>query len=170
LPIDGVASAKAVVSAPKKVNKSAVKPMRINDNVRLLVADDNQTNRLLIKSMLKDAGHCLEFAEDGLQVVAQYRAAPPDVVLMDVSMPNKDGLDATREIRLLEELQKLRHCPIVAVTANVSEQDRRKCFDAGMDAFLAKPLRKERLLETIETMLLTAKPVDTEVDAVALAL
>ncbi len=120
--------------------------------MRLLVAEDNRTNRLLIKSMLKNAGHAIEFAQDGVEAVERYVGNRPDFVLMDLSMPNKNGFDATREIRALEAKDSLRRCPIVAVTANVTEADRRKCFDAGMDAFLPKPLKKALLLETIGTV------------------
>ena len=124
-------------------------PASENGQMRLLVAEDNRTNRMLIKSMLKSAGHDIEFAEDGEQAVAQYIENRPDFVLMDLSMQNKNGLDAAREIRAFEEKDSLRRCPIVAVTANVTDEDRKKCFDAGMDAFLPKPVRKDRLLETI---------------------
>ncbi|PLS23546.1 PAS domain-containing hybrid sensor histidine kinase/response regulator [Neptunicoccus cionae] len=116
---------------------------------RLLVAEDNRTNRLLIKSMLKNAGHALEFAHDGVQAVRQYADNRYDCILMDISMPNKNGLDATRDIRAIETDRGLRRCPIVAVTANASGEDRRKCAAAGMDGFLAKPLSRKRLLETI---------------------
>jgi len=84
-----------------------------------------------------------------VQAVARYSENQPDFVLMDLSMPNKNGLDATRDIRALEMKDSLRRCPIVAVTANVTEDDRKKCFDAGMDAFLPKPLNKTALLDTI---------------------
>ncbi|GGA12941.1 hypothetical protein GCM10011498_11070 [Amylibacter cionae] len=116
---------------------------------RLLVAEDNNTNRLLIKTMLKNAGHELEFADDGVQAVEQYTRNRYDCILMDISMPNKNGLDATRDIRAIETDKGLRRCPIVAVTANTSGEDRRRCAAAGMDGFLAKPLTKQRLLETI---------------------
>jgi PAS domain S-box-containing protein len=119
------------------------------DQMRLLVAEDNRANRLLIKTMLKSAGHAIDFAEDGEQAVQQYIENRPDFVLMDLSMPNKNGFDATREIRAFEKKDSLRRCPIVAVTANVTDDDRRKCLAAGMDAFLPKPVKKAKLLETI---------------------
>ncbi|WP_069300218.1 response regulator [Neptunicoccus sediminis] len=130
---------------------------------RLLVAEDNSTNRLLIKTMLKNAGHALEFADDGVQAVERYSRNRYDCILMDISMPNKNGLDATRDIRAIESDKGLRRCPIVAVTANTSGEDRRRCAAAGMDGFLAKPLTKERLLDTIGHigMDATDKPVIT---------
>lgn len=126
-----------------------IKKSKAPEQMRLLVAEDNRANRMLIKTMLKSVGHTIDFAEDGVQAVERYTKNRPDFVLMDLSMPNKNGFDATREIRELERKDSLRRCPIVAVTANVTEDDRRKCFDAGMDAFLPKPVKKAKLLETI---------------------
>ncbi len=148
---EGLRLVDAVLSSEtnKLTQTDPIAPTSEKNQMRLLVAEDNRTNRLLIKSMLKSAGHKIEFAEDGEQAVAQYIENRPDFVLMDLSMPNKNGLDATREIRAFEEKDNLRRCPIVAVTANVTEEDQKKCFDAGMDAFLPKPVRKDRLLETI---------------------
>lgn len=127
-------------------------------HMRVLVAEDNGTNRLLIKTMLKGAGHELEFAQDGKQAVEQYALKPFDFVLMDISMPNKNGLEATREIRAFEAHKHLRRCPIIAVTANVSVEDQRLCFEAGMDEFIAKPLKKELLLQTIGNVLAASVP------------
>lgn len=127
-------------------------------HMRVLVAEDNGTNRLLIKTMLKGAGHALEFAEDGKQAVEQYALKPYDFVLMDISMPHKSGLEATREIRAIEADKDLRRCPIVAVTANVSVEDQRLCFEAGMDEFIAKPLKKDLLLQKIGNVLAASVP------------
>ena len=144
-----VSSEKPEPPLPVAPTEAAKKEEGQVSQMRLLVAEDNRANRMLIKTMLKSAGHAIEFAEDGVQAVACYIENRPDFVLMDLSMPNKNGFDATREIRALEEKDSLRRCPIVAVTANVTEDDRRKCFDAGMDAFLPKPVKKAKLLETI---------------------
>ncbi len=115
----------------------------------MLVAEDNRTNRMLIGRYFKDLPMHVEFAEDGVQAVKKYAEMKPDVVLMDVSMPNKDGLQATKEIRRLEKEQQIPACPILALTANAFECDRNNCFEAGMDAFLAKPVRKQSLIEAI---------------------
>lgn len=120
---------------------------------RALVAEDNRANRLLISRMLEQTGLDVEFAEDGEEAVSKFRAAAPDVVLMDVSMPGKDGIEATREIREIERREGRHRCPIVAVTANAGEADRRRCLDSGMDAFLPKPIRKARLVQTLQQVL-----------------
>lgn len=122
-------------------------------DLHLLVAEDNRTNRLLIEKMFKGSTQRITFANDGLEAVDKYVSARPDMVLMDLSMPNKDGLAATRDIRQTEAERQLPRCPIVAVTANASDADRQACFEAGMDAFLSKPLRKARLFETMGEVL-----------------
>ena len=77
------------------------------EQMRFLVAEDNRANRMLIKTMLKSADHAIFFAEDSVQAVARYMENRPDFVLMDLSMPNKNGFDATREIRALEQKDSL---------------------------------------------------------------
>ncbi len=110
---------------------------------RVLVAEDNKTNRFLIAQFLADAGIDVRFAENGQAAVDAFRADRPDVILMDVSMPVKDGLTATREIRALERGEP--PCPIIGLTANVFEEDRKNCFDAGMTGFLPKPIKRAEL-------------------------
>ena len=124
-----------------------------NPDITLLVAEDNRTNRMLISKMLKGSELQLEFAEDGAQAVEKYVKLRPDLVLMDVSMPLKDGLQAAREIRLYENAEKLSACPILALTANSFDSDRKSCFDAGMNAFLPKPVRKQMLIEALAAAL-----------------
>ena len=109
---------------------------------RVLVAEDNKVNRLLIRKYLRDLPLSLEFAHDGQQAVEMVRASCPDLVFMDMSMPGMNGLDATRHIRELGTQQPA----IVALTANAMDSDRAACLDAGMNDFLAKPVRRSDLL------------------------
>ncbi len=113
----------------------------------VLVAEDNKTNRFLIARFLADAGLDVRFAENGQAAVDAFVAARPDAILMDVSMPVKDGLTATREIRELERGSA--SCPVIGLTANVFEEDRRRCFDAGMTAFLPKPIKRAELIAAL---------------------
>ena len=99
--------------------------------------------------MLGPSGFTLEMADDGRLGLEAYTRLPPDLVLMDVSMPNMNGLDATRAIRAHESDAGLRRCPIIALTANAMMGDRENCLGAGMDDFLSKPVRKALLLEMI---------------------
>jgi CheY-like chemotaxis protein len=116
---------------------------------RVLLAEDNRTNRLLVRKYLADLGITLSEAHNGRQAVTLCQEEmAPDIILMDMSMPELDGLAATREIRALEIEQPV----IVALTANAFESDREACLAAGMDYFLQKPISKSVLLRTL-TML-----------------
>lgn len=119
-------------------------PARI-DQLRVLLAEDNKTNRILIQKYLKDTGIQLDVAENGRIAVDKATQAEFDVILMDMSMPVLDGLDATREIRAADIDQP----SIVALTANAFASDREACISAGMDAFLSKPIRKADLIAAL---------------------
>ncbi len=121
----------------------------------VLLADDNATNRLMVRSFLKDMPVALEEAVDGREAVEMCRHLQPDVVLMDMSMPELDGLQASRAIRALPIRQPM----IVAITANAFESDRQACRDAGMEGFLSKPLRKAVLLGCLADLSRGEKPL-----------
>ncbi|MGR3762147.1 PAS domain-containing protein [Roseobacteraceae bacterium NS-SX3] len=112
---------------------------------RVLLAEDNRTNRLLVQKFLAGIPLDLMEAENGRQAVGLCRAERPDIILMDMSMPELDGISATREIRALDIPQPA----IVALTANAFDSDREACLAAGMDRFLQKPINKIRLLQTL---------------------
>jgi PAS domain S-box-containing protein len=111
----------------------------------LLVAEDNRTNRLVFRRMLEGAGCRLLFAATGLEAVELHAARRPDLVLMDISMPEMDGFEATGRIRAEEREAGTGPVPIVALTANAMAGDRERCLDAGMDDYLAKPVRRADL-------------------------
>ncbi len=106
--------------------------------MRVLVAEDNMMNQALIREMLRMGGHYCDVVADGVEAVEMVKKLPYDLVLMDVQMPRLDGLDATRQIRALRS--KAREVQIVALTANVMPAQRQACLDAGMNAFLPKPV------------------------------
>lgn len=120
------------------------------NTTRILVAEDNKTNQLVLESMLKQTNTELCFANDGVEVVEMLTDFDPDMIFMDISMPNMDGLEATDVIRIFEEGHNLPRCPIVALTANAMRGDRERCLAAGMDDYLVKPLVKAKLLQMIE--------------------
>lgn len=126
-------------------NASPLRP-----GLRVMIAEDNRTNMMIVRKMLKDQVASLIEAENGAQALDLYRARAVDLVLMDVSMPVMDGLQATREIRNYEVTKGLRRCPIVALTANAFGEDRAACWAAGLDGFLVKPLARADLLAEIE--------------------
>lgn len=116
----------------------------------ILVAEDNQTNQLVLKNMIKGIDRKLHFARNGVEAVAMFKALKPELILMDISMPVMDGLQATAEIRAHEEAAELPHCPVIALTANAMSGDREKCIEAGMDDYLSKPVNKNKLLVVIK--------------------
>lgn len=118
--------------------------------LRVLLAEDNQVNQLVAKALLESLGCTVVVAADGHEAVSACRAGGYDLLLMDCQMPNLDGLEAAQQIRALERDGVLRkRVPIVALTANAFDSDRKACLAAGMDDFLAKPVRSEDLARMI---------------------
>jgi CheY-like chemotaxis protein len=136
------------LSADDDVQAAAAKGLSI------LVAEDNDINALLARALLTRLGHSPSLARTGAAAVESYLAAqsagaPYDVILMDVHMPDMDGIQATRHIRDAEAASGARRTPIVALTANAFSEDRETCLAAGMDGFLVKPLDRERLADVL---------------------
>ena len=119
-------------------------------HLNILVAEDNTTNQLIVKTMLKSSSVSLTFVSNGLEVVEKFSEISPDLVLMDMSMPKMDGVAATQAIRKLERERLTGHCSIVALTANAMSDDRDRCLAAGMDDFLTKPINKSALLNVLQ--------------------
>jgi len=128
---------------------AALKPAR--RPLRILVAEDNPVNRAVTVGMLEKRGHKLTLAQNGREAVRAYQRERPDLILMDVQMPELDGIGATQEIRAAEEGSG-HHTHIVAMTAHAMSGDSERCLLAGMDAYLSKPLNKELLLNTVASV------------------
>lgn len=118
-----------------------------NDIKHILVVDDMQVNRTLLVETLKKMGHSIDMAVNGKEAVALVESNNYDIIFMDCHMPEMDGYQATCEIRIREQGTE-NHLPIVAVTADAMKGNEQRCLDAGMDDFITKPLKKEKL-ETI---------------------
>jgi two-component system sensor histidine kinase/response regulator len=116
--------------------------------LRVLLAEDNPVNRRFVTVMLEKDGHVVEAVDNGRLAVDAVRSGTFDAVLMDVQMPEMDGIEATGIIRM-DERTNGRHLPIIALTAHASQRDRQGCLDSGMDAYLTKPLRSEALLNLL---------------------
>ncbi|MFT3713264.1 MAG: ATP-binding protein [Archangium sp.] len=116
---------------------------------RVLVAEDNPVNQRVVVGLLSKLGCEVEIASDGLKAVEAFSRGGIDLVFMDCQMPNVDGFEATRRIRSTQA----KHVPIVALTAGVMVEDRARCLNAGMDAFLVKPVRLEDLERTLAEQL-----------------
>ncbi|MDY0040526.1 MAG: PAS domain S-box protein [Desulforhabdus sp.] len=120
--------------------------------LRILLVEDSEDNRLLIKAFLKKTPHHVDSAENGAVALAMFQKNQYDIVLMDVEMPIMDGYTATRAIRSWEQEQSLRRSPIIALTAHAFKEDREKSISAGCDDHLTKPVEKKKLLSVIEQM------------------
>ena len=129
--------------APSRSAISQLEAARAVRGLRVLLAEDNAMNRRLVGEILGDAGVVLDYAEDGRKALAAVQVTTYDLVLMDMQMPEMDGLEATRAIRALPRFASL---PIIAMTANAFEEDRAACVAAGMNDFLAKPIDAEQVL------------------------
>ncbi len=134
-------------TAPKQVRKQL-------DTLRVLLAEDNAINKRLAIRLLEKAGHSVIAVGDGAAAVKAWQGDSFDVILMDVHMPEMDGIAATRQIRVAEKAETS-HTPIIAMTASAMKQDREACLAAGMDAYLSKPICAEELLATLREV--TAK-------------
>lgn len=122
-------------------------PLRL---MRVLAAEDNKTNQLVLRKMVKDLNIELRFANNGLEAVAAFSEFEPDMIFMDISMPKMDGKEATGEIRKLEQANGS-HVPIVALTAHAMDGDADGILAAGLDHYMTKPLRKAAIHERIAT-------------------
>jgi CheY-like chemotaxis protein len=119
--------------------------------LHVLVAEDSLINQKLAAALIGKLGHEAVVANNGKEALAAWESQPFDLILMDIQMPEMDGLQATRMIREREQQQGT-HVPIVAVTAHVLPEDREKCLLAGMDEYLGKPINVQELANVIETV------------------
>ena len=112
----------------------------------IAVVEDNADNRLLVQALLEDHYDLTEYAT-GIEALNGLRTSPPDLVLLDISLPEMDGMEVAREIRADENL---RHLPLVALTAHAMSGDRERFLQSGFDAYVAKPIVDEQeLLRTL---------------------
>jgi len=117
--------------------------------MRVLLAEDNLVNRRLATRLLEKQGHVVIAATNGIEAVAAVEREDIDIVLMDVQMPEMDGLEAIRVIRESEKVSG-RHVPIISITAHVMKGDRERCLEAGADDYVPKPLQRAELFAAIE--------------------
>lgn len=140
--------------APEALAEAAIEPgsaLARTGPLRILVVEDNNTNRLVVTRMLERLGHRVDAVANGLEAVEAVRSIPYALVLMDIMMPEMDGLAATRAIRLLDAGSA--RVPIIGLTASVLERDREACLAAGMNGFLPKPVSAGRLQKAISQVM-----------------
>jgi two-component system sensor histidine kinase/response regulator len=138
-----------VLGSSQEVSLGDVPEVVKGRRLRILLAEDNPVNQRVARTILEKAGHQVTVAHNGREALARTQAQRFDVILMDVQMPEMDGLEATRAIRGLETGREGR-VPIVGVTAHAMKGDRERCLGAGMDGYLPKPIRPAALFAAIE--------------------
>ena len=126
----------------------------------VLLAEDNPVNQELGREYLERQGCSVRIAGNGAEAVSLYREGAFDLVLMDVQMPEIDGIEATRRIRRLEASSGRKRVPIVAATAHAFQEDRESCLSAGMDDFLSKPFTRNELAPLLDRWLGATEPVE----------
>jgi CheY-like chemotaxis protein len=160
VPVDGSTTRRATDGQPDcdRLEASEAPTTAPGQGLSILVAEDNEINALLIRSLLTRLGHDVTVAANGEDALASWVAAqtadaPYDLVLMDVQMPKLDGIETTRKIREREADGHARRTAILALTANTLTDDRHACFDAGMDGFLVKPLDQDKLADALARLI-----------------
>ncbi len=142
----GDESSKDVLEPNRKPGTGGEEP-GVSRLLTILLAEDSAINQKLVIGLLKKHGHRIVLANDGREAYETFIAGRFDLVLMDVQMPEMDGFEATKAIRGAESESS--HTPIIAMTAHVMKGDRERCLEAGMDAYISKPIRAQELYELI---------------------
>lgn len=151
-------SCEEVERALEPKSESGLRAETDEASLSILVAEDNPLNQVMIRTVLEAVGHRVHLVETGLQALNAVSDANYDLVLMDISMPEMDGVQATRQIRQLEGTAS--QIPIIALTANAMKGDREKFISAGMSDYLSKPINVRELLLTIEQLRSRDRPAN----------
>ena len=141
--------ASQVVEAASSSVPLSLAAAKIHRRLRVLLAEDNAVNQKIAMRVLEKHGHQVTVAANGRQALAALDRAGFDVVLMDVQMPEMDGFECTAAIRGHERVTG-NHLPIIAMTAHAMPGDRERCIAAGMDSYIAKPIKAAELIELLE--------------------
>ncbi len=138
-------------SATKSPSKFLGNGNKNNDKIKILVAEDNVSNQIVIRELLQSLGHDdITIAPDGVDAYTQMVSTAFDIVFMDLKMPMMNGLDATVKYKEHLETTREKSTVIIAVTANLSENIKKRCFDAGMNGFIVKPINKHDLKNILD--------------------
>ncbi len=158
--LDAILLAMGSVALPSTTSPITNEAEGMTAIYQILLAEDNEINQQLALSILGKRGHQVEVVENGKEVLAALERKEFDVILMDVQMPEMDGLAATAAIRAQEQSTG-RHMPIIALTAHAMKGDKERCLAAGMDAYVSKPLRPKELIETLGRLLAPVPAVES---------
>ena len=149
---DAIVMALGVTAAEDEYHVEIREPHEKISSLHVLLAEDSLVNQKLAVGLLERHGHTVTVANHGREVLGAIESDTFDLILMDVQMPEMDGLEATEIIRARER-DSDDHVPIVAMTAHAMQGDRQRCLDAGMDEYIAKPIRARQLFQTIANVL-----------------
>ncbi len=149
---DAIVESLGLIHDPGLATSEISAPTSPTQPLRILLAEDSFTNQRLAVGLLSKWGHDVTVAKNGLEAIAAFDADSFDLVLMDVQMPEMDGFQATAVIREREACRNTR-TPIIAMTAHAMKGDREECLAAGMDGYVAKPVRRDELQQAIEKVL-----------------
>lgn len=131
------------MSSAQNTHSAESQSVQPQDCLPVLLVEDNPVNQMVTMRLLETLGFTVELAENGVEAVNSFKTTSFEAILMDLSMPEMDGFEATIQIRSIEDQED--HTPIIAVTANTLDSDRQRCFEIGMDDFLGKPINKKVL-------------------------
>lgn len=118
-------------------------------NYSILLVEDNKLNQTVVKFTLKRFGYNIDVANNGLEAIEKFKQGNYDFILMDIMMPEMDGIEATKIIRSMENHE---HIPIIALTADIMVSNEEKCMESGMDGHLAKPFEIDNLFKVLESL------------------
>ncbi|WP_321319740.1 response regulator [Labilibaculum sp.] len=118
-------------------------------NYSILLVEDNKLNQTVVKFTLKRYGYLIDVANNGIEAIEMFKQGDYDFILMDIMMPEMDGLDATKAIRNLENGKKI---PIIALTADIMIANEEKCLENGMNAHIAKPFEIDNLFKVLKSL------------------
>jgi len=119
---------------------------------KILLVEDNPLNQKIVSFNLRKENHQVIIAENGVIALEIFKKEKCDFILMDIMMPEMDGLEATVAIRKIEEKDNMKRTPIIALTANTLDNDRDKCLSYGMDEYMAKPFRMAKLQDLLDIL------------------
>jgi len=138
---------------------------KFGQGYQVLVVEDNKVNQRVAVARLQKMGFLVDVADQGEQALTMVTTCQYDLIFMDCQMPVMDGFEATRRIRTLEETGRISKAPIIAMTAHVMNEDKARCFEAGMDDFLRKPVTQEQLEKTMKKWLAASNPEQGSLNA-----
>lgn len=150
----------AEVVQPTLITRHSIREQK--RGLLILLAEDNRINQVIALGFLGKYGHRIEIAKNGREAVEKVRVGNYDLVLMDVQMPEMDGLEATALIREMEKTTRC-HIPIIAMTAHALKGDRERCLESGMDGYISKPIKIEQLEEAIASVMHVGNEASTPI-------